>query len=207
MAVCISSLCACQPRQEKLFTDISSSSGISFSNMLTESEALNVLNFEYMYNGAGVAVGDLNNDGLPDLYFTANQTENKLYLNKGNLHFEDITAASGAGGKDGWKTGVTMADVNGDGLLDIYVCYSGKTDYASRSNQLFINQGLKNGIPVFTDQAAAYGLDAPGSNSTQAVFFDYDRDGDLDMFLLNHATTFYAPVSYTHLTLPTILRV
>ncbi len=193
--VCVQS---CKPGKEKLFTDISAETGINFSNIIEESEQLHVLNFEYMYNGAGVAVGDVNNDGLPDIYFTANQGENKLYINKGDLKFEDLTGAAGIAGKQGWKTGVTMADVNGDGLLDIYVCYSGKGDKASRSNQLFINQGVKNGAPSFIDKAAEYGLDVPGSNSTQAVFFDYDRDGDLDMFLLDHATSFYSPFFNTN---------
>lgn len=183
----------CHTPEEKLFTDISNETGIEFSNTLEESDSLHVLNFEYMYNGGGIAVGDVNNDGLPDIYFTANQGENKLYLNKGSLKFEDITEAANAQGKQGWKTGVTMADVNGDGLLDIYICYSGKGNKLSRSNQLLINQGVKNGMPSFIDKAAEYGIDIPGSNSTQAVFFDYDRDGDLDMFLLNHATTFYSP--------------
>jgi hypothetical protein len=151
-----------------------------------------------MYNGAGVAIGDVNNDGLPDIFFTANQQPCKLYLNKGNLQFTDITAAAGVAGKDVWKTGVSMADVNGDGLLDIYVCYSGNGDAALRGNQLFINKGLKNGVPYFEDEARAYGLDATGTNSTQAVFFDYDHDGDLDMFLLDHATTYYAPFFNTY---------
>ncbi|MFI5193305.1 MAG: FG-GAP repeat domain-containing protein, partial [Chitinophagales bacterium] len=157
---------------------------IKFSNDLRESEDRNVLGYEYFYNGGGVAIGDINNDGLEDIFFTSNMGENKLYLNLGNLQFKDITqeACKGLEGrKGGWKTGATIADVNGDGLPDIYVCYSGKTDSATRRNQLFINQGnLK-----FVEQAKAYGLDDPGYG-TQAVFFDYDNDGDLDMFLLNH---------------------
>jgi len=189
---------ACRQGTQKLFTDVTAASGINFSNNIQETDELNVLNFEYMYNGGGVAVGDINNDGLPDIYFTGNQVDNKLYLNKSNLKFEDITTVAGVAGKPGWKTGVTMADVNGDGLLDIYVCYSGKGDVESRSNQLFINKGVKDGIPTFEDEAAKYGLDAPGTNSTQAVFFDYDHDGDLDMFLLNHATMFYAPFFNTN---------
>lgn len=184
---------SCSDTEEKLFTDVSSATGIDFANNIEETEQLHVLNFEYMYNGAGVAVGDVNNDGLADIYFTANQTYNKLYLNKGNLQFEDITETAGVAGRQGWKTGVSMADVNGDNLPDIYVCYSGKGDKPSRNNQLFINQGVKNGKPSFIDKAAEYGIEAPGSNSTQAAFFDYDRDGDLDMFLLNHATSFYSP--------------
>ncbi len=188
----------CTSPAEKQFTDVSESSGIEFSNTLSESGAMNVLNYEYMYNGAGVAIGDINNDGLPDIFFTANQQDCKLYLNKGNLQFTDITEAAGVAGKKVWKTGVTMADVNGDGLLDIYVCYSGNGDAALRGNQLFINKGLKNGIPYFEDEAKAYGLDVRGANSTQAVFFDYDRDGDLDMFLLDHATTYYSPFFNTY---------
>ncbi len=188
---------SCRQETPALFTDVTVASGIDFKNTITETDELNVLNFEYMYNGGGVAIGDINNDGLADIYFTGNQVKNKLYLNKGNMHFEDITEKAGVDGRDGWKTGVTMADVNGDGLLDIYVCYSGKGDVASRANQLFINNGAHDGIPSFSDEATAYGLDAPGTNSTQAAFFDYDRDGDLDMFLLNHATMFYAPFTNT----------
>ncbi|WP_169749131.1 VCBS repeat-containing protein [Flavihumibacter petaseus] len=183
----------CTAAEPAGFTDVTGSSGIEFVNSFQETEKFNVFNFMNMYNGGGVAVGDLNNDGLPDLFFTANQLPDRLYLNKGDLSFEDITEKAGVAGKPGWKTGVSMADVNGDGLLDIYVCYSGLGDAAYRANQLFINQGVENGYPVFHESAAAFGLDAPGTNSNQAVFFDFDRDGDLDMFLLNHATTFYSP--------------
>lgn len=191
-------IAACKQPALQQFTDVSESSGITFANNITESEQQNIFTYEYMYNGAGVAVGDVNNDGLPDVFFTANQLPDQLYLNKGNLKFKDITQTSNVAGKQGWKTGVTMADVNGDGKLDIYVCYSGNGAPESRSNELFINKGNKNGIPVFDEEAKQYGLDAPGSNSTQAVFFDYDRDGDLDMFLLNHATVFYSPLVNTY---------
>jgi len=190
-------LLSCSKPSDKLFTDVTEETGIDFSNMLQESEQLHILNFEYMYNGGGIAVGDINNDGLQDIYFSANQQPDKLYLNKGDLKFEDITTISGTAGRPGWKTGVCMADVNGDGRTDIYVCYSGKGDKASRSNQLFINKGIRNGKPYFIDEAAEYGIDVPGSNSTQAAFFDYDRDGDLDFFLVNHATTFYSPLFNT----------
>lgn len=159
--------------------------GLRFSNDISETEALNVLVYDYFYNGAGVAVGDINNDGLMDIFFTANMKPNKLFLNLGNLKFKDITAAAGKelkGRADGWKNGVTMADVNGDGLLDIYICYSGKVDENQRRNQLFINKGNLR----FEEEAASFGLDN-SSYSTQAVFFDYDNDTDLDMFLLNHA--------------------
>jgi len=171
--------------QQPLFKLLSTKeTNIKFSNDINETESLNVLSYEYFYNGGGVAVGDINNDGLPDIFFTSNMGSNRLYLNQGHMKFKDITkeASPGMEGRSGaWKTGVTMADVNGDGLLDIYVCYSGKTDNDTRRNQLFINQGNNK----FKEEAKEYGLDDPGY-STQAVFFDYDNDGDLDMFLLNH---------------------
>lgn len=159
---------------------------IKFENHINESENLNVLAYEYFYNGGGVAVGDINNDGLEDIFLVSNMGENKLFQNAGNLQFKDITKVAGkelAGRSGGWKTGVTMADVNGDGWLDIYVCYSGKVSDDMRRNQLFINQG--NG--TFREEAAAYGVNDK-SYSTQAAFFDYDNDGDLDLFLLNHST-------------------
>jgi hypothetical protein len=163
------------------------STHVSFSNTLTEGLNTNVLMYEYFYNGGGVATGDVNGDGLADIYFTANMGDNQLYLNKGAMHFEDITTAAGVGGRPGpWKTGVTMADVNGDGLLDMYVCYSGKLRGEKRVNQLFINNGNDaKGYPRFTEQAGQYGL-ADSSYSTQAYFFDMDRDHDLDALLLNH---------------------
>jgi hypothetical protein len=161
--------------------------GVGFQNIINEGLNTNVLMYEYFYNGGGVAVGDLNGDKLEDLYFTANMSENKLYLNRGNMKFEDVTLASGAAGRQGpWKTGVTMADVNGDGRLDIYVCHSGNLLPEKKANELFINQGNNaQGIPTFLEQAADYGLNSNAS-STNAYFFDYDRDGDLDLFLLNH---------------------
>ncbi|MFC4873750.1 VCBS repeat-containing protein [Negadavirga shengliensis] len=158
-------------------------SGIKFQNNLKESRSANILTYEYFYNGGGVAIGDINNDGLDDIYFTGNMVANRLYLNQGDFKFKDITKQAGVEGRDAWTTGVTMVDINGDGFLDIYVCYSGKGDPDQRRNQLFINQG----DGTFKDEAAAYGLDDP-SNSIHALFFDYDRDGDLDMYLLNHNT-------------------
>ena len=169
-------------QESSLFESLSpSNTGIQFKNVLEETPASNVLTYEYFYNGGGVAIGDINNDGLDDIYFTSNMKANALYLNQGNFKFEDITASAGVRCDVNWKTGVTMADVNHDGWLDIYVCYSGKGDPEKRRNKLFIN----NGDLTFTDQAAAYGLDDPG-HSTQASFFDFDHDGDLDMYLLNH---------------------
>ncbi|MBO9200697.1 MULTISPECIES: VCBS repeat-containing protein [Niastella] len=158
---------------------------IKFENHINETENLNVLAYEYFYNGGGVAVGDIDNDGLEDLFLVSNMGESKLFKNTGHLRFKDITKEAGtelAGRAGGWKTGVTMADVNGDGWLDIYVCYSGKVSDDARRNQLFINQS--NG--TFKEEAAAYGI-GDKSYSTQAAFFDYDNDGDLDLFLLNHS--------------------
>ena len=193
--VCVSiSFISCTEK-EKLFQKLSANeTGIDFTNTITETKDRNVLTYEYYYNGSGVATGDLNNDGLPDIYFTGNQVPAKLYINKGNFTFEDVTKISNAAGKNGWKTGVSFVDINGDGKLDIYICYSGFGEDSDRANQLLINNGNnENGIPTFTERAAEYGIDAPGTYTSQALFFDYDRDGDLDMFLLNHANSFYSP--------------
>lgn len=161
---------------------------IDFQNKLIEGLNTNVLMYEYFYNGGGVATGDFNGDNLIDIYFTSNMAENKLYLNKGNLQFEEVTNIAKVGGRPGpWKTGVTHADVNGDGKLDLYICYSGSLPEAKRQNQLFINTGNNaGGIPIFEEKAAEYGINSPAF-SNQGYFFDYDRDGDLDMLLLNHS--------------------
>lgn len=188
------SLFACTRKPGTVFTEVKPSySNINFRNDIEETKEQNILTYEYLYNGGGVAVGDLNNDGLPDVFFTGNMSPNKLYLNKGSFKFEDITDQAGVRGRDRWKTGVVMADVNGDGLLDIYVCYSGVGSDAARANELYINNGSKNGIPTFTESAKEYGLDAAGTFSTSAVFFDMDNDGDLDMFLVDHANEFFNP--------------
>ncbi len=175
----------------KFYSIPSTQSNIDFENTLDESDDFNIIEYLYFYNGAGVAIGDINNDGLPDLYFSSNQHPNKLYLNKGGFHFEDITLRAGVGGEGNWKTGVTMADVNGDGLLDIFSCGVGSYKKFKGRNQLFIN----NGDLTFTDMTTSYGLDFKGF-STQASFFDYDNDGDLDMFLVNHAV--HTTRSYGH---------
>nr|MBI1229558.1 RNA-binding protein [Cytophagales bacterium] len=176
------------PKTPVLFSLLSGKdTGVTFENTLTEGLNTNILMYEYFYNGGGVAVGDVNGDGLDDIYFTGNMVPNALYLNKGNMQFEDITQQAGVAGRQGpWTTGVTMADVNGDGLLDIYVCNSGSLPPDKRKNQLFINQGANaDGLPQFSEQAEAYGI-ASDATSTHAVFFDFDNDGDLDLFLLNH---------------------
>ena len=162
--------------------------GVTFANTLEESPRFNILNYLYYYNGGGVAIGDLNGDDLPDLYFTANEDSNRLYLNQGDFRFADVTEEAGVSGSANWTTGVTMADVNGDGLLDLYVsAVGGYLDRYGR-NELFINRGPgADGVLRFTEEAAAYGLDFQGF-STHATFLDYDRDGDLDAYLLNHTT-------------------
>jgi hypothetical protein len=166
-----------------LFTLLSSSeTGINFANNLTYTEEFNPYTFRNFLNGGGVAISDINNDSLPDIFFCSNQQSNKLYLNKGNFKFEEITQKAGVASDSVWSTGVTMADVNGDGLVDIYVCKSGDMKGKHRSNELFIN----NGNLTFTERAKEYGLDNRGL-STHAVFFDYDNDGDLDCYLLNNS--------------------
>ncbi|MGB5976547.1 MAG: VCBS repeat-containing protein, partial [Cyclobacteriaceae bacterium] len=177
-----------ETQEPKLFTLISpEQSGVTFSNDLEETPAMNVFNYLYFYNGGGVAAGDLNNDGLPDLYFTSNLHDNKLYLNKGDFAFEDITEQTQMAGKRGWTTGVTMVDINADGWLDIYVSQLGDFQNIQGKNQLYINQGAdREGNVSFKDEARKYGLDLKGF-ATQAAFLDYDLDGDLDMYMLNHS--------------------
>ena len=198
---CYSKLIA-QQSKPTLFTLLSSKqTGIDFNNEIVESDVQNVLAYEYMYNGGGVAIGDINNDGLQDIFFTANLKSNKLYLNQGNLpagkagfQFKDITRQAKIAGRKDWKTGTTMVDINGDGWLDIYVCYSGKGNTDSRRNELYIN----NHDLTFTESAKQYGLDDAGC-STQAIFFDYDNDNDLDCYILNHNIKAYKNVELHYL--------
>jgi len=163
-----------------------SDTGIDFNNAIIENDSINILDLEYVYNGGGVAIADFNNDGKQDVFFTGNIVGNRLYLNKGNMKFSDVTDIAQVGAKDKWNTGVAVVDINADGLMDIYVCASIKKDAQKRANSLFINKGLnKDGIPVFADEAAAYHI-ADTSHSTTAAFFDYDNDGDLDLYILTN---------------------
>ena len=186
-------LAACQPSLEDypaktLFTILPGDyTRIDFANTLEYNKDFNIYTYRNFYNGGGVAMGDLNNDGLLDVYLTANMQPNKLYLNRGNFQFEDVTKQTGVQGARAWSTGVSIADVNGDGWLDIYVCNSGDVEGDNKQNELYINNGTDaEGKLSFTESAEAYGL-ADQGYSTHAAFFDYDKDGDLDMYLLNNS--------------------
>jgi enediyne biosynthesis protein E4 len=161
--------------------------GLNFSNTLKPTQNFNVFKYMYFYNGGGIGAGDFNNDGKIDLFFASNQGANKIFLNTGNLQFKDVTEEAQIPNDGGWSTGVSVVDINNDGLLDIYICRVGNYETLHSSNQLLVCQGIdSNGVPIYKDEAAKYGLNFSGF-STQAVFFDYDMDGDLDMYLLNHS--------------------
>ncbi|MCJ8208729.1 VCBS repeat-containing protein [Mucilaginibacter sp. RS28] len=167
----------------RVFTRLdASATNVTFANKLNESDSLNIMDYLYFYNGAGVATADFNKDGKEDLYFVSNQGSNKLYLNQGNMKFEDVTTKAGVAGTGNWKTGVTIVDINNDGYPDIYLSVVTGYKNFKGANQLYIN----NGDMTFTESAAKYGIDFKGL-STQAAFFDYDKDGDLDMFILTHS--------------------
>jgi hypothetical protein len=184
-------VCACSD-EKQLFKKLDvNEAGILFENRLAPTEDFNIIDYLYFYNGGGVSIGDINADGLPDLYFSGNQVKNRLYLNKGNLKFEDITEHAGVAGTSTWNTGSVMGDVNGDGLLDIYLCAVVGIKNLNGHNELFIN----NGDNTFSEKAAEYGLDFE-SYSSSAAFLDYDLDGDLDIYLLNHAI--HTPGSFGH---------
>lgn len=171
-------------RKPSLFREISSArSGITFNNTIVENDSINPIDVVNIYNGGGVGIGDFNNDGLPDIYFTGNRVANKLYINKGDFKFDDVTAAATVDGMGRWARGVSVVDINNDGLMDMYVCNTVYTDSLRRRNILYVNQGIdKAGVPHFKDMAAEYGLDIH-TQSTMGYFFDCDNDGDLDMYL------------------------
>src|SRR5688572_16313468 len=178
---------SCKNNDEVLFTSLDkNSTGVNFQNTFFDDGPLNVANYIYFYNGGGVSIGDINDDGLQDILFTGNMVRNRLFLNKGNFKFEDITQRSGVAEKQGWCTGATMVDINKDGKLDIYICRSADVNPKLRKNLLFIN----NGDLTFSEKADEYGL-ADQGYSTQAAFFDYDKDGDVDCFVINHSTQKY----------------
>jgi len=187
-AILLLSSCGSKKVEAPLFKALDGSrTGIGFNNRLSPKSDLNMLKYMYFYNGAGVGAGDFNGDGLADLFFAGNQVRNRLYLNKGDLRFEDVTDRAGIPDDGGWSTGVSVVDINNDGRLDVYVCRVGKYESLQSHNLLLVNTGIgSDGVPLFKDSAAAYGIDFSGF-STQAAFFDYDLDGDLDMYLMNHS--------------------
>ena len=177
-------------KNNKIYTKLTAqTTGITFENRLVENDTLNYFTYPYIDTGGGVSAGDSNNDGLTDLFFTGNMVSNRLYLNRGNLKFEDITIESGLEGDNRWYTGTTMADVNGDGLLDIYCLVAGQS--GNKENQLFINKGDHR----FEERSAEYGLNDAG-NSVDATFFDFDNDGDLDVYVANYPITPFEYNSY-----------
>jgi hypothetical protein len=177
-------LCSCKNEQRRFIQLPASHTGISFTNTVVETDSMNILDVENFYNGGGIGIGDFNNDGKQDIYFAANTASNKLYMNRGDFRFDDVTKAAGVEGEGRWSRGVSVVDINSDGWMDLYVSASLSPEAKRRENLLYINQGADaNGIPRFSNMAAEYGL-ADTSHSTMAAFFDYDNDGDLDMYLL-----------------------
>ena len=176
-------LSGCSQRNESLFQLVPSrDSGLDFTNTVEEKDTINILTVQYMYHGGAVAIGDFNNDNLSDIFFTGNMVSNRLYLNRGGLKFEDVTKQAGLEGTEKWNSGIALADINEDGLLDAYVCATINNEPAKRANRLFINKGLDSkGIPRFEDQAKVYGV-ADTGYSQNAAFLDYDMDGDLDLY-------------------------
>ncbi|MBN8650295.1 MAG: VCBS repeat-containing protein [Cytophagales bacterium] len=199
--ICLVFYSCTEKREVKLFEILNAKeTGIDFNNKIFESDSFNILTYEYIYNGGGVAVADFNSDSIVDIFFTGNQVSNRLYLGLGNLKFKDVTTESGLISDSKWSSGVSVVDINNDGLADIYVCATASSDEKLRKNMLFVNQGVNSsGIPTFVDQAEAYGIDFSG-HSISSAFFDYDKDDDLDLYILvnvklnNVPTTFRAKI-------------
>ena len=188
---------SCEKKKSTLFSQVKSGhSGVTFNNSIVENDSFNILSSEYIFNGGGVAIGDFNNDSKPDLFFTGNQVPNKLYLNEGDFKFKDVSETAEIEAKESWKTGVAVVDINSDGLLDIYVCAAMYTKAEEKTNMLFVNQGInKSGEPVFKEMAKEYGI-ADTGNSMNATFFDYDKDGLLDLYVLNNVDIHELPSNY-----------
>ena len=187
---------ACREKSTTLFRLLpGSKTGVLFNNTIVENDTFNILTHEYIYNGGGVGIADFNNDGLQDIFFTGNLVPNKLYLNKGDLRFEDVSASANINVPGRWNSGVAIADINKDGWMDIYVCATMHPDSTNRRNMLFINNGVQDGIPTFSDQASQYGIEH-GGYSVTAAFFDYDRDEDLDLYLLINERMENIPTNY-----------
>jgi enediyne biosynthesis protein E4 len=195
----LTALIACQEKADTKTLFVLKSAddtGITFSNDIEETDTFNILTYEYIYNGGGVGVADFNNDGLQDIFFAGNLVANQIYLNKGNLKFENVTEKANVNQTGRWNSGVSIVDINNDGWMDVYVSATMKLDSASRRNMLFVNKGAdKEGVPVFEDQARAYGIDDSGF-STSSAFFDYDRDGDLDLYVLTNERLPNVPTNY-----------
>jgi hypothetical protein len=197
LALIFLSVISCSNKHETLFIlKPSSYTGIDFINSIIETDSLNILTYEYIYNGGGVGIADFNNDSLPDIFFSGNQVSNRLYLNLGDLKFEDITHVANVNVAGRWNSGVSVVDINGDGWMDVYVCATMKEDSLNRRNMLFVNQGVNDkGQPVFAEKARDYNIDFAG-HSISSAFFDYDRDGDLDLYILVNVTLDHIPSNY-----------
>lgn len=197
LLILIGLACACSNPDTTLFREVDpDDSGVEFVNKIFTDERFNIIEVEHIYNGGGVSAGDFNNDGLTDLFFTGNMVANRLYLNKGDLEFRDVTDEAGIAGIDKWKSGSAVVDINSDGLLDIYVCTTLTGNDSLRRNMMFVNTGIsEDGVPVFVDQAKQYGIDYSGF-STNAAFFDYDNDGDLDLYILTDFKQHGIPLTY-----------
>ncbi|MEX0275437.1 MAG: FG-GAP repeat domain-containing protein, partial [Flavobacteriaceae bacterium] len=190
-------LLACSEAHDALFDLVPSShSGINFKNQITESAEFNVLTEEYIFNGGGVAIADFNRDGLKDIFFAGNQVSNQLYLNKGNLQFKEVSMEAAVSAYDRWCTAVSITDINADGWPDIYVCAAMSENPLKRKNLLFVHSGLnENGIPIFKEMAENYGV-ADMGNAMGSVFFDYDKDGLLDLYIVNNEQLKSLPTNY-----------